>query len=137
MKNEWKFVKGKDALYEKVLGREHFWHYHPEVTKHGDCYLVKVRITEGDGHDFHVHPEMNEILYVLRGKAEQWVEREGQLLEPGDSVYIGANVAHGTFNAGPGDLEFLAILSPLDGWEAGTVDVSGEEPYSGYRSSKT
>ena len=133
MKDKWKYVKRDDLLYEVVLGREHFWHYHPEIAKRGDCYMVNVRIKEGEGHDFHVHPEMNEILYVLKGKAEQWVESEMQFLEVGDSVFIEASTVHGTFNAGSGDLEFLAILSPLDGWEAGTVDVSGDEPYSGYR----
>ena len=95
--------------------------------------MVKVVMPEGGGHNFHIHPEMHEILYILKGTAEQWIEDEMQLLKAGDSVYIGANVAHGTFNAGQGELEFLAILSPQEGWEAGTVDVSKNTPYSQYR----
>lgn len=129
----WKFVKEKDTMYERVMGRVHHWHYHPKVIEHAGSYMVKVVISPGDGHDFHVHPKMHEILYVLKGKAEQWIEDEMQILEAGDSVYIDANVVHGTFNAGDENLEFLAILSPPKGWEAGTVDVSGEEPYSEYR----
>ena len=120
-------------MYEKAFGRVHYWHYHPEIIKQADSYMVKVVMPKGGGHNFHVHPEMNEILYVLKGTAEQWVEDEMQILEEGSSVYIGANVAHGTFNAGEGDLEFLAILSPPEGWEAGTVDVSENAPYSEYR----
>ena len=76
---------------------------------------------------------MNEILYVLKGRAEQWIEDEMQILEQGESVYIDADVAHATYNAGKGELHFLAILSPPQGWGAGTVDVSGREPYSTYR----
>lgn len=120
-------------MYEKAFGRVHYWHYHPEIIKQADSYMVKVVMPKGGGHNFHVHPEMNEILYVLKGTAEQWIEDEMQILEEGNSVYIGANVAHGTFNAGEGDLEFLAILSPPEGWEAGTVDVSENAPYSEYR----
>jgi len=133
MDRNWKFVKEKDLMYEKAFGRVHYWHYHPEIIKHADSYMVKVVMPKGGGHNFHVHPEMNEILYVLKGTAEQWIEDEMQILEKGDSVYIGANVAHGTFNAGEEELGVLAILSPPEGWEAGTVDVSENAPYSGYR----
>lgn len=133
MMQNWKFVKESDTHYEKVMGRVHHWHYHPEVIEQAGSYMVKVVIRPDDGHDFHIHPEMHEILYVLKGKAEQWVEDEMRIMEAGDSVYIEANVAHGTFNAGKEDLEFLAILSPSDGWKAGTVDVSGEKPYSTFR----
>ncbi len=129
MEKDWKFVKEKDSMYEKVMGRVHHWHYHPEFIERAGSYMVKVLIRQGDGHDFHVQPEMHEILYVLKGRAEQWIEDEMQILEVGDSVYIGAGVVHATFNVGEDDLEFLAILSPPGGWEAGTVDVSGEVPY--------
>ena len=54
----------------------------------------------GGFHDFHRHPEMNEILYILIGTAEQWVEDEKQILGPAESVYIYPNVVHATFNAG-------------------------------------
>ena len=133
MAGNWKFVKDKDLMFEKAFGRVHYWHYHPETMKEADSYMVKVVVPEGAGHNFHVHPKMNEILYVLKGTAEQWIEDEMQILNVGDSVYIDANVAHGTFNGGKGELEFLAILSPPEGWEAGTVDVSMEEPYASYR----
>lgn len=133
MAGHWKYIKEKDLLYEKVQDREHYWHTHPDTIEHPGSYMVKVVIKEGDGHDFHVHPEMHEILYVLRGQAEQWIEDEMEILNVGDSVYIDAGVVHATFNAGQGDLEFLAILSPHKGWGAGTVDRSGEEPYSTYR----
>ncbi len=133
MSKNWKFVKEKDQMFEKAFGRDHYWHYHPEIIEGAKSFMVKVVVPEGDGHDFHVHPEMHEILYILKGRAEQWIEDEMQFLEAGDSVYIDANVVHATFNAGDGELEFLAVLSPPSGWEAGTVDVSQEKPYLTYR----
>ena len=133
MSKNWKFVKEKDQMFEKAFGRDHYWHYHPEIIEGAKSFMVKVVVPEGDGHDFHVHPKMHEILYILKGRAEQWIEDEMQFLEAGDSVYIDANVVHATFNAGDGELEFLAVLSPPSGWEAGTVDVSQEKPYLTYR----
>ncbi|MDX1326274.1 MAG: cupin domain-containing protein [Arenibacter sp.] len=133
MKRNWKFVKEKDQMFEKAFGRDHFWHYHPDIVEQAGTYMVKVLMPKGGGHNFHVHPEMHEIIYVLKGTAEQWIEDEMQILKEGDSVYIGANIAHGTFNVGEDELAFLAILSPKEGWEAGTIDVSENTPYSEYR----
>jgi len=133
MSKYWKFVKENDRTFEEAEGRDHYWHYHPDTLKGQGTYMVKVVMPEGGGHDFHRHPEMHEILYILKGTAEQWVEDEKQLLTAGESVHIDANVVHATFNAGDDPLEFLAILSPSEGWEAGTIDVSEELPYSKYR----
>ena len=92
-------------MLEKVMGRNHFWHYHPEIVEHADTFMVKVVMPKGGIHNFHRHPEMNEILYILKGTVEQWIEDEMQLLQAGDSVYIDPNVVHATINAGDDDLE--------------------------------
>ncbi len=133
MNKKWKFVKGHNIMVEKALGRDHFWHYNPEITPLADTILVKAIIPENGCHNFHRHPEMNEILYILKGTAEQWVENEKQILKAGDSVYINPNVVHATFNVGDNDLEFLAILAPALGWESGTIDEYMNLPYSKYR----
>lgn len=127
------FRKRKDLELETAFGRDHFWHYHPQISKGAESYMVKVVMPKGGGHNFHRHPKMHEILYILKGRAEQWVEAEVHVLEAGDSVYIDADMVHATFNGGEGELEFLAILSPPQGWEAGTVDMFEELPYSEYR----
>ena len=133
MNSYWKFVNNKEVPQERVLGRDHYWHYNSENSKDADTYMVKVVMKVGDFHDFHRHPEMNEILYILKGKAEQWIENEMKILVAGDSVYIDPNVIHATINAGNDVLEFLAILGPSKGWDAGTIDMAQEVPYSTYR----
>lgn len=130
MDHYWKFVKARQLEKETVSGRDHYWHFNAEISRQADTYLVKVVVPQGGGHPFHRHPEMNEILYVLKGRAEQWVEDEVQFLEIGDSVYIAPDVVHATYNAGEGELEFLAVLSPSEGWTAGTIDESMNSPYS-------
>ena len=129
----WRFVKNEDTVEEKLLGRNHHWYYHADITRQADTYLVRVVMPKGGMHNFHRHPEMNEIIYILKGTAEQWVEGEKQILKPGYSVYINPNVVHATFNAGEDELEFLAILTPASGWEAGTIDEYENLPYSRYR----
>ena len=133
MKNYWKFVKNEDTILEKILGRNHHWHYNAEVNKQADIYMVRVVMPEGGMHNFHRHPEMSEILYILKGTAEQWVEGKKQILKQNDSVYIDANLVHATFNAGNEELEYVAILAPSSGWEAGTIDEYENLPYARYR----
>ena len=88
MSDQWKFVKEEDLMFEETVGRLHYWHYHPETMAGAQSYMVKVVVPEGMGHDFHRHPNMHEILYILKGRAEQWIEDEMQYLEVGDSIYI-------------------------------------------------
>ena len=133
MSKYWQFVKDKNTTVEEVDGRDHYWHYNKELSNKADTYMVKVIMKKGGMHNFHRHPEMNEILFFLKGRAEQWVEDDMQILGPGDSVYIDPNIVHATFNAGDDDLEFLAILAPAKGWEAGTIDEYENMPYAGYR----
>jgi quercetin dioxygenase-like cupin family protein len=133
MSKNWKFLKAANTLEEQLLGRRHHWYFSPEITKKADTFLVRVKMEKGGKHDFHRHPEMNEILYILKGTAEQWVENEKQILQAGDAVYIDPNVVHATFNIGEEELEFLAILAPSKGWEAGTIDEFENAPYKDYR----
>ena len=77
---------------------------------------------------------MEEILYVLSGTAEQWVETEKSIFKAGDSVHIPKALVHATFNTGEDTLEFLAILTPADSDGPMTVDRSQEEPWKSIRS---
>jgi quercetin dioxygenase-like cupin family protein len=76
---------------------------------------------------------MEEIIYVISGQAEQWVDREKRMLGPGDAAHIPVNVVHGTYNAGTTELTFLAILSPAVFDGPALIDVSGEEPWKQLR----
>lgn len=133
MNNFGKFTFGKDAIVEEMDGRTHFWHYSPEVTKDAEIIMVKVSMPVKGKHDFHRHPEMHEILYILSGQAEVWIEDEKHILTSGDSIYIDKNIVHATFNVGKDTVEFLAILSPSSGWEDGTIDEYMNLPYSTYK----
>lgn len=133
MSGEFTFIKKDDIIKEPVDGRDHYWHYNPELVEGSNIITVKVVMPAGGKHDFHRHPRMDEVLYILKGEVEQWVEKEKRLLKAGESVYIPRNMVHGTFNTSAEAAEFLAILTPGDGFENGTVDEYMNPPYNSYR----
>jgi quercetin dioxygenase-like cupin family protein len=76
---------------------------------------------------------MEEIIYVVSGTAEQWVDREKRTLRAGEIAHIPQDVVHGTYNAGDDDLVFLAILSPAKFEGPALIDVHTEEPWRSLR----
>ena len=76
---------------------------------------------------------MEEILYVLSGTAEQWVEREKRIMRPGDALYLPAGIVHGTYNVGHDMLDFLAVLSPAKISGPITVELTDQEPWKSLR----
>jgi quercetin dioxygenase-like cupin family protein len=96
--------------------------------------VMDVTLTPGNCHDFHKHPDQDEMVIVKTGRVTQWLEREHQELGPGDSVYIDKDVVHGSFNEFDETAELQVILAPAMG-EGGyeLVDLSGDEPWASLR----
>lgn len=132
-----RYFRTKDAVPGEQLARGlHHWLSRPDLTGSEQLILVRVEVEPGNGHPFHRHPGMEEIIYVLSGKAEQWLEEEQRVLGPGEAVFVPRDVVHATHNAGNEPLVFLAILSPArELEETGMVDVSTEEPWRSLRAS--
>lgn len=110
------------------------WMSSPPATGAKDLTVIEVNIIPCEGHDFHKHPDQEEVIYVISGKIEQWLDQEKRILGPGDSIFIGANVVHASFNVGDTDAKLLAILGPCVG-QAGyeLVDVAQESPWNDLR----
>jgi len=128
-----RFVTGDEIEVETLPWGPHEWLCRPGLTEAEKLLLVRVRMPPGTGHAFHRHPAMEEIIYVISGTAEQWVDRASRALGPGDIAHIPADVVHGTYNAGEETLVFLAILSPALFEGPALVDMSGEEPWRSVR----
>ncbi|MEW6301875.1 MAG: cupin domain-containing protein [Verrucomicrobiota bacterium] len=128
-----RFVTAREANTESFEGRVNSWLCRPDLVAADKLQLCRASLPPGQGHNFHRHPDLEEIIYVLEGEVEQWVEREKQVLKPGEVAHIPANIVHATFNVGKGTATILAILSP--GAPAGPflVDMSGEEPWKSLR----
>jgi quercetin dioxygenase-like cupin family protein len=124
-----RFVTANEMQVETLPWGPHEWLSRVGLTAADDLALVRVRMPPGTGHAFHRHPALEEIIYVVSGTAEQWVDRESRTLAAGDIAHIPRDVVHGTYNAGADTLVFLAILSPAKFAGPALVDVSLEEPW--------
>jgi quercetin dioxygenase-like cupin family protein len=128
-----RFIAQNGVQVEEMPWGTHDWICRPSLTDAEKLMLVRVRMPAGQAHKFHRHPAMEEIIYVLSGSAEQWVDQDRQILGPGEAAHIPIDVVHGTYNAGTIDLVFLAILSPAIFDGPALVDVSQEAPWATLR----
>lgn len=128
-----RFVTAGELQSEPSPWGPHEWLCRPGLTDAEGLLLVRVRMPAGRAHQFHRHPEMEEIIYVESGTAEQWVDREKRTLRAGEVAHIPRDVVHGTYNAGGDTLVFLAILSPANAVGPALVDVHLEEPWCSLR----
>lgn len=127
---EGKFFTGENMVVEKLERGIHHWFSRPDITGSKDLIVVRVEVGPGGGHPFHMHPDMDEVIYILSGKAEQWIEQEKRVLKAGESVFVPKKMVHATFNATDEPLSFLAILGPAADLEGSMVYVDHEEPWA-------
>lgn len=107
---------------------------HPDSTGARQLTVIEGVFAPGQGHGFHRHPGQEELIYVLSGRIEHWMEHDRRILGAGDSAFMPAGIVHACFNAGDGEARLLAILGPSAG-DSGLdmVDMSGEAPWSEVR----
>lgn len=120
----------REELDWGVLG----WLSRPPATGAKDLTVIEVNLMPGFGHNFHKHPDQEEVIYVIDGEIEQWLDNESRTLQPGDSIFINKNVVHASFNVSKAPAILLAILGPCvgeNGYEL--VDVADEEPWKSLR----
>ena len=109
------------------------WLSRRDIVDNEHLMLVRANMEPGRCHPFHTHPTREEIIYIISGRAEQWVGREHRILGPGEMGFIPVGETHGTYNPFRERLVFLAILSPANAAEPPVVDVSTQEPWASMR----
>ncbi len=128
-----RFVTAAEMQVEELPWGPHEWLSRPGLVAAEQLLLVRVHMPPRQAHKFHRHPEQEEIIYILEGVAEQWVDREKRILGPGEVAHIPRDVVHGTYNIGDSTLRFLAILSPAIISGPPLIDMSEEEPWKSLR----
>jgi quercetin dioxygenase-like cupin family protein len=129
-----KFIMAKEIEPEVLDWGRLGWLSHPPSTGAEQLTVIDVTLAPGKGHDFHKHPDQEEVIFVVGGKVEQWVDREKRILGAGDCAFIPADMVHASFNAGNAEAKIVAILGPCVG-EGGyeLVDVASETPWNALR----
>jgi quercetin dioxygenase-like cupin family protein len=129
-----KFLPLKDLEIEMAPWGPMAYISRPSTTGAQDIVCIIVDLGPGGFHNFHFHPGQEEVIHLLQGEVEQWVETEKRVMKPGDSVFIGKEAVHATFNIGSGTAKLFVVVSPCIG-EAGygAVDVSSQVPWNELR----
>ena len=74
--------------------------------------LGRCVLKPGQANPKHYHPNCEEILHVLSGEIEHFVDGQGWFrMSPGDTVSIAANVWHHARNVGSADAHLLISFS--------------------------
>lgn len=132
-----RFVTASKAQIERAPWGTHWWLSRPGLTDTRQLTLVRVTMRPGTGHQFHYHPAREEIIYIVDGVAEQWVDRDKQKLKAGECAFIPAGVVHAIHNVSKKPMTFLAILSPAEAEGPFLVDCYDEEPWRSLRKAYT
>ena len=106
----------------------------PPTTGAKQLTVIDVNLDPGKGHNFHKHSDQEEVVLVVAGKVEQWIDREKRILGPGDSAFIPADVVHASFNAGDQVATIIVTLGPCvgpTGYEL--VNVANDAPWKTLR----
>ena len=129
-----RFVMQSDVRRDTLEWGEIGWRCAPPETGARQIVVMDVSLAPGQAHDFHRHPDQEEMIIVRSGTIDQWIEREHATLIPGDSVYIDSGVVHASFNDGPETAHLQVIIGPSIG-ESGYVleDVAAEQPWASLR----
>ena len=109
------------------------WLCRSDVVPNQELLMVRANMEPGWSHPFHNHPTREEIIYILSGRAEQWIGEQYRILGPGEMVLVPKGEVHGTYNPFRERLVFLAILAPAKAAEPGIMDVSTQEPWASIR----
>lgn len=129
-----KFTPAADAEVEMMPWGRLAWLSRPRTTGAKSLVVIEARLNEGGGHSFHKHPEQEELIYVIEGRVEQWLDHERRIMQAGDSVFVPAGTVHATFNIFPEDAKVVAILGPCVGPQGyHAVDVFEEAPWKTLR----
>ncbi len=105
------------------------WMAGPGVTPSSLLRVGRMEIEGRQTVSFHRHPDMEEVLYVLTGQIEQWIDRKSTMLAVGDSATVPQDAVHASRNPDSSTAEVLLIHCPVRNEVESTVDVSKSEPW--------
>jgi oxalate decarboxylase/phosphoglucose isomerase-like protein (cupin superfamily) len=90
------------------------WLVTPHLDPGAGLTTGEVIVYPGQGHAPHVHPNEEEVIYVISGEGTQTVGdgTPGFPIKAGDAVYIPANTLHSTYNTMWQPLRLIVIYTP-------------------------
>jgi len=130
-----KFVLAKAVVRENLSWGSLAWSCRPADTGAKQLVVMEVTLGPGGGHAFHKHPQQEEVIYVVQGKVEQWLDQKKRVLKTGDAVYIPGGMVHASFNTSKRNAKLLAIVGPCTDQQNGyeVEEVADQAPWNTLR----
>jgi len=89
------------------------WLVTPHLDQGAGLTTGEVIIYPSRGHAPHLHPNEEEVIYVISGEGEQTVgDGPAFPIREGDAVYIPANTLHSTYNTTWRPLRLVVVYTP-------------------------
>lgn len=94
---------------QTILGMQHVNKFLPDT---GLGLVTEVTAAPGLGAPPHRHDADSEAFYILEGALTVDLDGQTRRLHPGDMCFLPAGGEHAFRNEGPGDVRFLAVITP-------------------------
>ena len=104
--------KHTTPLFQTESGEKIYEFWGKTKSDHAKHSLAHIEVSAGQSTQKRYHPETEESLFILNGKAKIIVDDKEYLLSPEDNIVIFPNQKVQVFNAGPSPLQYLAICIP-------------------------
>ncbi|UYO00219.1 MAG: cupin domain-containing protein [Devosia sp.] len=90
------------------------WLVSDSLNQNAALTLGHVEIKQGAKNPLHLHPNCDEVLYLLEGELEHSVDGETVRLTPGSAIFIPANAKHDALNVGQQTAKMIVAYSSGD-----------------------
>ncbi|AWT59796.1 MAG: hypothetical protein DF168_00991 [Candidatus Moanabacter tarae] len=88
------------------------WYANAELGNSTNMTVGKCVLKAGEENPLHYHPNCSEILVVLEGRIEHFIEGGRRIqMQPGDSINLPANLPHKARNISSGEAILLISFS--------------------------
>ena len=103
----------RDAPVLELPGRRLRWLVTPETLGTGNLSMAVMDCPAGSTvRPLHGHRDIEEVIFILDGEGEAWVDGEVAAFRQGDAVLFPANSKHMVRNTGSTPLRTCSIFSP-------------------------
>jgi len=109
-----KFLKLDEVEAKEALGGPIKVMFNPETAGTKHLRFSVGYFDPGQGLDLHIHPESEEVYYIIEGQGTVYIGKEetGTRVERNTAVYIPPGTAHGVRNTGSGKLLVGFTVAP-------------------------
>ena len=107
-------ISMEDGILETFPWGEIRWIWSSKIDENAEQTLGHVVIHPGEKNTFHAHPNCEELLYVLKGECDHWVDDEKYHLKQGQVISIPRDSEHYAVVTSSEPLEALIFYSSPD-----------------------